>query len=93
MIRESFVPSEVAAGTAILSASAFLGAFVFFTASASPFAEAVAAFLLGAMAVLYAERADTALSCTKAESGWTLLAQDSSIVCQQLRKARAGMST
>lgn len=82
MIRESFVPSEVAAGAAILSAPAFLGAFVFFTAGASPFAEAVAAFLLGAMAVLNVGRADTALSCNIAENGWTLLAQDSSIIRQ-----------
>ena len=79
MIRESLLPSEVAAGAAAFSASAFLGAFVFFTAGASTFAEAVAACLVGAMGEQAARRTDAALSRSKAEYGWILLAQGRSI--------------
>lgn len=88
MIRESLLPSEVAAGTTTLTASAFLGAFVLFTAGVSALLEAVAVFLLGAILEQAARRADAALSCnlscSKAENGWTLLAQDSSILCSEL---------
>ena len=94
MIRESLVPSEDAAGTTVFSASAFLGAFVFFTAGTSAFAEAVAAFLFGAIAVLAIGRAETGLSCNRNDSGWTLLAQDSSIISihHRTRRLRGGLS-
>ena len=79
MIRESLLPSDFAAVAPAFSATAFLGALAFFEAGASAFAEAVAAFLLGAIVAQAAGRTDAALSCSRAENGWTLLAQDSSI--------------
>lgn len=88
MIRESLVPSDDAAGSTAFSASAFFGAFVFFTAGASNFAEAVAAFLLGAIAELATGRAGAVLFCSMTENAWTLLVQDSSIISNHLWTAQ-----
>ena len=69
MIRESLVPSAIAAVATTFSVSVFLGAFVFFTAGVSAFADAAAAFLLGAIVEKAPGRAVPALSCNRAENG------------------------